>query len=349
MKKFVLWVMVSLLMGCGGASNKPDTNSGTATTAPAPIISIVATINGEPITEADLNTSISNRLAQIKTQIYDLQRQGISSIVEERLLKKEAEKRGMTSQQLIKEEVSDKVGDISDKELEDFYTQNKPRFGDKTLAQVRETIKQPLIARKSAVYLQNYIDRLEDKADIQILITRPTIKVGIDDDPMQGSKNAPVTIVEFTDYQCPFCGRARPTIQQLVKDYGNKIQYVLRDFPLDFHPFAKKAAEAADCAGAQRKYWEYGDILWENQGALDVASLKKYAGELKLDQKKFDECLDSDKFLEEINKDIADGTNAGVSGTPSFFINGQMITGARPIEQFKEIIDQELKEKKGKN
>ncbi len=302
----------------------------------------VAEINGKAITEKELSAKIGSRLARLETQIFEMQRQGINQIIQEQLIEQEAKKQNVSVNDLLKKEVNDKVGDISDKEIDDFYQQNKARMGDKPLDQVKENLKRQLFARKSAVYRQNFIDRLREGAQVKIFLTRPTVDVTVDDDPMKGNKDAKITIIEFTDYQCPFCSRARPTIKQVLDTYGDKVRYVLRDFALDFHPHAKKAAEAAHCAGDQNKYWEYSDILWANQKALDTADLKKYASQLSLDQAKFDTCLDSGKYTAEVEKDIADGSKAGVTGTPSFFINGQMLTGARPFEQFKEVIDLEL-------
>jgi len=321
----------SITLNIGGDSNTP-----------------VAEINGIPVTEKELNQQISNQLTRIKSQIFDLQRQGISQIIDNRLLEQAAKEEKTTVPALLKEEINDKVGEISDKEVKDFYDKNKRRFGGRSFSQVEDNLKRQLFARKAMVYRNNYLDRLKEDADIKIFLTRPKIEVSVDDDPMKGNKNAKVTIIEFTDYQCPFCGRARPTINQVLDTYGKKVHYVLRDFPLDFHPQAKKASEAAHCAGDQEMYWEYSDILWKNQRALDEANLKKYAKQLKLVQEEFDQCLDSGKYTKEVEKDMADGVKAGVTGTPSFFINGQMLTGARPFEQFKEIIDLEIQTGKGK-
>lgn len=171
------------------------------------------------------------------------------------------------------------------------------------------------------------------------------IDVTVDDDATKGDSNAPVTIIEFSDYECPFCGRHfQQTYPQIVREYVDtgKVKIVFRDFPLSFHPNAQKAAEAAECAGEQRKYWEMHDKLFENQNALEVNSLKQYAKELGLNIKTFDDCLDSGKMASEIQKDSEDGQNAGVSGTPTFFINGIPLTGAQPFEAFKQIIEQEL-------
>lgn len=171
------------------------------------------------------------------------------------------------------------------------------------------------------------------------------VDVSLDDDPVLGDKNAKVTIVEFSDYECPFCGRYfTQTYPQLKKDYVDtgKVKIVFRDYPLPFHQNAQKAAEAAECADDQGKFWEMHNKLFSNQQKLDVASLKKYAGELALDQAKFDDCLDSGKYASEVEKDMQDGSSYGVSGTPSFFVNGQLLVGAQPYSEFKKLIDAEL-------
>jgi len=171
------------------------------------------------------------------------------------------------------------------------------------------------------------------------------LQVSADDDPVKGSKDAPVTIIEFSDFQCPYCGRFyQQTLPLIEENYikTGKVKIVYRDFPLSFHQYAQKAAEAAECAHEQGKFWEYHDKLFENQNALDVASLKQYASELGLDAQKFNDCLDSGKKASEVQKDFNDGSMYGVSGTPTFFINGIPLVGAQPYSVFEQIINQEL-------
>ncbi|MBS3101952.1 DsbA family protein [Candidatus Woesearchaeota archaeon] len=166
-----------------------------------------------------------------------------------------------------------------------------------------------------------------------------------DDDPTLGDKNAPVTIVSFEDYQCPFCGRAfQQTFPLIKKDYidTGKVKYIYRDFPLSFHPEAEPAAEAANCAGEQGKYWEMHDSIFQNQDSMGNAAYKQFAQKIGLDTKKFNECLDSSKYKQEILDDFNYGSQVGVSGTPTFFINGIKLVGAHPYESFKQIIDTEL-------
>lgn len=172
------------------------------------------------------------------------------------------------------------------------------------------------------------------------------IEVSVDDDPVKGNPSSPITIIEFSDFECPFCGKFyEETYSQLISTYVNtgKASIVFRDFPLSsIHPNAQKASEAAQCAFEQGKFWEYHDKLFENQQALDVDDLKQYAKDLRLNALQFDECLDSGKYEEEVLNDVEEGASYGVTGTPAFFINGRLIAGAYPFEEFQKIIEEEL-------
>jgi len=170
----------------------------------------------------------------------------------------------------------------------------------------------------------------------------------VDDDPVKGNKNAPVTIVEFSDFQCPFCATFySQTLSQLEEEYikTGKVKLVYRDFPLSFHQNAQKAAEASECADEQGVFWEYHDILFEKQGEWSNAKtsiFKDYAKQLDLNSNQFDQCLDSGKMADEVKKDLQDGSAYGVNGTPAFFINGELISGAQPIGAFRQVIDKYL-------
>lgn len=165
--------------------------------------------------------------------------------------------------------------------------------------------------------------------------------------PVKGNEDAPVTIIEFSEYQCPFCGRySRETLPQITEDYieTGKVKYYFRDFPLSFHQYAQKASEATRCANDQGKFWEYHDQVFENQATLNEDNLKEWAADLGLDADQFNDCLDEGQFEQVVKKDLADGQTAGVRGTPSFFINGQVLRGAQPYEEFKKVIDEALAE-----
>jgi len=174
--------------------------------------------------------------------------------------------------------------------------------------------------------------------------TAGPVDVSVDDDPGQGPEDAAVTIVEFSDFQCPYCARfQQETLPQILSNYGDSVRFVYRDFPLtSIHANALKAAEASECADDQGKYWEYHDLLFQNQAALDEESLKGYAASLELDTATFDDCLASGKYTQEVAKDLQAGTDAGVQGTPSFFINGAPLRGAQPYAAFQAAIEAAL-------
>jgi len=167
----------------------------------------------------------------------------------------------------------------------------------------------------------------------------------IDDDTIKGDANAPVTIVEWSDFECPFCTRFyKETLSQIEENYirTGKVKFVYRDFPLSFHANAQKAAEAAECAGEQENFWEMHDLLFENGVSRGTGSFKQYAADLGLDTASFNECLDSGKYASEVQKDFQDGQIAGITGTPGFIINGVLVSGAQPFEVFQQIIEGEL-------
>ena len=182
---------------------------------------------------------------------------------------------------------------------------------------------------------------------VRVMIDAPRAEVALTaTDPTVGSASAPVTIVEFSDFQCPFCLRVEPTIKQVRQAYGDKVRVVWKDFPLtQIHAQAFKSAEAAHCAGEQGKFWEYHDRLFANQQALQPDDLKKYAADLSLDTAKFNACLDESKFGDRVREGVAQGSRLGVNSTPTIYINGRLLSGAQPFEVFTAVIDEELAKK----
>lgn len=347
MKKHgILFLLAMSLAACNG-------KSGQAPAAPAPAAQpaavttstgdILARVNGENITTDDVKKVSGSKLAQAEMELYDVRKDGIDQIIDDKILSAEATAQNVSKDDLMKKNVNDKIK-VEDKEVEKFYNEKKDQMQGKKLDEVKPNIKSYLFREKFQKAYGEYVGGLRKKAKIEMLIKAPKVEVAEgEDNPSIGPKDAPVKIIEFTDYQCPFCGRARPTINQILDAYKGKVRYTLRDFPLSFHQDSVKAHEAAHCAGEQGKYWDLNHILFSNQQAIKVDDLKKYAGQIKLNQKKFDECLDSGKFTGKVNANQAYGETVGVSGTPAFFINGRMVSGARPFENFKSIIDDELR------
>ena len=177
---------------------------------------------------------------------------------------------------------------------------------------------------------QTFLNELRQHYAVTIALLAPTVDVGTDGEPSLGPANAPVTIVEFSDFQCPYCRSVQPILKRLLQEYQDRIKLVFRDFPLrNIHPQAQKAAEAAQCAAEQQQFWPYHDRLFAAAN-LQVEDLKQYAQELGLDVQQFTTCLEADKYAQEVERDLQDGLSAGVSATPSFFINGQPVNGAVP-------------------
>lgn len=301
---------------------------------------VVATIAGQPLKAETILERLKPIIYRMKLEAYEVTKQRAEQLVNDMLLLEEARRRQVGPEQIIRTEISDKVRDPTEEEVAKFYSDNKARIsGD--LNSVRNQV---------ALYLQNesrqrlekdLSARLRKNANIQWLITEPAQpiqNVSVDDDPARGDANAPVTVVEFTDFQCPACAAMHPILDEALKSYGNKVRFVVRDFPLNQHEYARKAAEAANAANAQGKYFEYITLLFKNQKALDVPSLKKYASEVGLDRARFDAALDRGVYAAEVQKDVIDGEMYGVGSTPTIFINGVQLR-TLSTEGLKEAID----------
>jgi protein-disulfide isomerase len=351
-----LFLVVALLTitSCGKPKEAVKTAPAAATppsatsAAPAAGGSVIARYNGEVITDEDVRKVAGTKLAQAEMELYEARKAGLNDIIEGRLLDDAAKKQGTTKAELLKKQVYDKVK-VDDKEIEKFFNEKKEQMQGKKLEDVKDNVKGFLTRDKQSKLHDALIADLKKNSKVEVLIKAPKVEVEEGENtPAIGPKDAPVKIVEWTDYQCPFCGRARAAVNQIMETYKGKVRYALRDFPLSFHKDAGKAHEAAHCAADQNKdkYWEFNKKLFADQKDIKVDTLKKYAGELKLNMDKFNQCLDSGKYTDLVQKNQEAGEKAGVSGTPAFFINGRMISGARPFEAFKEVIDDELESAK---
>ncbi|MCP5463861.1 MAG: thioredoxin domain-containing protein [Deltaproteobacteria bacterium] len=309
-----------------------------------PVVShaeVLATVNDKQITSEEVDGRARQRMIKILSQMYDIKRDVIEDMIDQHLLEEAAKKEGKKLVTLRKE-IMNKVATVTEAEAQAFYQMQKNRFKGKGFEEVKNDLVAQITAQKRQMALNNYLDDLRKNAKIKVNLERPRVEVSTDDDPSKGPKGAPITIVEFSEYQCPFCKRARPTIDRILKDYEGKVHYVFRDFPLSFHKQAKDAANAAHCAGDQGKYWEYSEMLWASQGKHSTEKLKSIGQDLKLNQEQFEKCMSSNKYYAEIDKDQRQGSSYGVSGTPAYFINGMFLSGAQPFEAFKELIDEEL-------
>lgn len=293
---------------------------------------VLATLNGEPITSGDVEEALSPNVFEAQDQIYELRKQALDAKINDILLDQEAKKKSTTAQDLYHTEVGLKAKPVTDEDAKKFYDGNKERLNG-AYEEVKLQIIQFLQSKAYEQAEVEYAASLRKTATVETYLRPPdppVLKIAIDDQPMRGNPNAPVTIVEFTDYQCPSCGRTQPVLEDILKEFGDKVKLVARDFPLDQHKYALKAAEAAEGAREQGKYWEYTAILFKNQEALDEPKLKEYATQLGLDRTKFDQALDSGKFYDKVQHDLREGEKLGITGTPTIFINGRRLRDKTP-------------------
>ena len=287
----------------------------------------VATIGGVPLKGSMLNERLKPIVYRIQLDTYEIEKTKADQMVDDLLLIAEANRRQIGPEQIIRTEISEKVRTPTEAEVAKFYADNKARIsGD--LNSVRNQLVLYIQGQDRERLEKDLSERLRKNADIRWLITEPQAPIqaiSADDDPSIGPSGAPVTIVEFTDFQCPACAAMHPVLEEALKTYGDRVRFVVRDFPLQQHEWARKAAEAANAAKAQGKFFEYAALLFQRQKALDVPSLKKYASELGLDRVKFDAELDKGVYAAEVKHDMDDGEIYGVGSTPSIFINGVLL------------------------
>lgn len=285
------------------------------------------------------------QIAQVKQQVYDAKRGALEDVIGKKLEEKAAKDRGMTVDAMLKAEVEDKVGPVTQADIDQYYAQNQRNFGGQTKEAVSKQIEDAVKNSRIAAKKNEFRASLRNNTPVRTFLEVPRIPVSLDDDPIRGSKDAPVQIVMFSDFQCPFCSRVETTMKTIKDTYGDKVAITFRDYPLSFHQNAEKAAEAANCANKQGKYWEFHDALFANQGQIAVPDLKKKAEDMGLNVAQFNQCLDSGEMKDEIERDLKEGTGYGVTGTPAAFVNGRFLSGAQPFENFKKVIDDELQMK----
>jgi protein-disulfide isomerase len=311
-----------------------------------PKAGVVARINGEEITEEQLMAEAQVEFQQLKKQEYDLKMSLLNKMIVDRMLGAEAKKQGLASaDDFIKDKILKGEIKISDSDYKNFVKEKKipeSNIND----QVKERIYTYMKEQKREDMIQAAVAKLTKNAPVEMYFQKPksNIKIEAGTSPSTGNENAKVTIYEFSDFQCPFCSKGAKIVGDIKKKYGNKVRIVFKNFPLPMHQDAEPASRAALCVHEQSKdkFWKFHDIVFENQSNLDPASLAKYAKSAGVDEAKFKECLESKKFADTVKGDLAYGEKLGVRSTPTFFINGQLMAGALPLEQFSEVIDEEL-------
>jgi len=307
----------------------------------------LAVVGGQTIYDDDLVPFVQGQVFQLRLQEYEVKSKALENLVNQKLLEAEAKKRGIPTEKLLEQEVDAKVAEPTEAELQALYIVQKEQLR-KSFDEIRAQLQQLLKQAKLQQARQDYYKRLREQAGVSIFLQKPKVEVAYDPARLRGNPKAPVVIVEFSDFQCPYCRSVQPTLKNLLAKYEGRVSLSYRDLPLrDIHPQAQMAAEASRCAGDQGKFWEYHDLLFENPNKLNREGLVEQARSLKLDEKQFDSCLSSGKYKAQVEHDRQLGMRAGLTGTPGFFINGNMLSGNLPQDSFEKVIQSELADSKG--
>jgi len=299
----------------------------------------VAEINGITLNLSDLERNSPAALFQARTAYYEAERKTLDEFVDQYLLSQQAKKENLTVPELLKRHVNSTIKPTpSDEALRVYYegvetTASFEEVHDKIIDVVREK----RIAKAKAAYMQS----LRSQAQVTIRLAPPRAPISMNDSPERGPAYAPVTLLEYADYECPYCQQIQPALDKLAVDYKDKLAFAYKDFPLPMHPNAEKAAEGSRCAQLQGKYWEYHDLLVTTK-QLELAALKSHARTLKLDTATFDKCLDNGETAEAVKKNADEAQVLGVQGTPAFFVNGRYVSGAATYEKLRGVISEEL-------
>jgi protein-disulfide isomerase len=335
-------------MGCTDSQAKPKPNIVTKDgTKPG----IVAKIGDLEITEEELIGEAKSEFFELKKREYDLRMERLNQLMEKKLLEPEAQKAGMKYEEFIEKKVIGKIT-ISDAEYKKFVKEKKiPDDQLKQHPEYKERITQFLENQKKQESVQAYLAKLTKSKPVEVYFKKPEmerVQVAIGDAPVMGKKDAKIQIVAFSDFQCPYCSRGADVSHELQKKYGNKVVVAFKHYPLPFHQQAIPASEISMCVkklGGDDKFWKFHDITFKKQDKMDNDSLLANAKEAGVDQAKTKECFEKGEFKDAVKADMDYGNKLGVRSTPTFFINGQLVAGALPIEQFSEMVDEELNKK----
>jgi protein-disulfide isomerase len=305
---------------------------------------VVAEVDGEKVTAADLQQAAGQALASLEQQAYRLKQQQLEQLIGERLIAHEADRRKLTVAALVELEITSKVPAATAEEVHALYEANKAQLPNSE-AELKTQLENYLLAQKTAARRQAFVQSLQGGARVTVYLEAPApFRAAIQGDgPSRGNTAAPVTIVEFEDFQCPYCKQVHQTVEKVLARYKDQIRIVHRDFPLEtLHPAAWRTHEAARCAEEQGKFWEYRDLLYANAPAAAPEQLKGFAAQAGLDAASFGRCIDEARFKSRVQGDLSEGERLGVSGTPAFFINGRLLSGSQPESEFSRVIEEEL-------
>ncbi|MGZ3787558.1 MAG: DsbA family protein [Bacteriovorax sp.] len=312
---------------------------------PAPSAGVAASVGGEQILDKDLNAGIESDLYDAEMKVYDIKFGKLQSMLLEKFMNQDPNKKGLSNDDFLNKFIAKDVK-VADADIEKFIKDRQiPK--DQVNPEIRERIKQYLEVEAKKLAVDKWIAEKTKKTPVEVYIQkpqRPVFDVNIKDAPFKGSADAKVTLVEYSDFQCPFCSKASVTVAELEKKYGSKLKVAFKNYPLPFHSQARLAAEAAQCANEQgsKLFWKMHDAMFADQTKLDKDGLYASAKKIGVKEADFKACLEATKYKAVIDSDMAEGQKLGIKSTPTFFINGKLVSGAQPIEVFSEVIDEEL-------
>jgi protein-disulfide isomerase len=307
---------------------------------------VVLEIDGVKFTLAEIERRRPTAMAKPFNSLYEGEKRALAKFADEYLLEQQAEKEHLTVKELLEKHVNNTIAPDPSEEALRLYYENvdtKQPY-EAVRGQIIDRIRQTRIDKAKTAYTL----ALHNQAKVEILLKQPRAGVSVADAAIAGSANAPVMIIEYADFECPYCQQAYPTIEKVLAEYKDKVAVAYKDTPLPMHSHAEKAAEAAHCAGAQGKYVEFHDQIYATK-QLDIAHLKEDARELKLDTEAFDKCLDSGAQADAVKAQLTEGSGLGLEGTPSFYVNGRFVSGNLNFDDWRKLIDEELAAGSAKN
>ena len=303
---------------------------------------VLATVDGYEITRQEVEEIAPDQFIQANQQLHDLTERALAEAIDKRLVDMTAEREGLNADALVAREVLSKLSEPTDHQIDSIYNAYREQLNNAPRDSVAPQIVDFLNRQQRGVAMQVYLAQLRSQYDVRNLLEPARIEVEATG-PSRGPEDAPITLVEFSDFECPFCVRVLPTLDQVEETYGDQVRIVYRQFPLNrIHPNAQLSAEASLCADAQGKFWEMHDAIFEARGKAGADELKTMAADLGLDSEVFAGCLDSREFRGQVEIDLEAGRQAGVTGTPALFINGRFLSGAQPFNVVSRVIDDEL-------
>lgn len=311
----------------------------------APSKEVVASMGDQKILEADLVKGIESDLYEAELKVYEIKYAKLQAMLLERFMNQDPDKKGLTNDEFLDKHIA-KAVKVTDAQVEAFIKERQiPK--DQINPEIKSRIVEYLTVESKKVAVDNWIAAKTKKTPVEIYIQKPTLptfEVNVGEAPFKGGSDAKVTIVEFSDFQCPFCSKGAQVLSALEKKYGNKVKIAFKHYPLPFHAQARIAAEASMCANEQssKLFWKMHDAMFADQSKLDKDNLIATAKKVGVKEVEFKTCLESGKFKAKVDADVAQGAAIGIKSTPTFYINGKLISGAQPLEVFTEVIDADL-------